>query len=132
MKTSFLNLSLAVLTAGLLPLLASGCLDKEAAQRDEEARQRYEEMRAEMEAKKDPRAHLPEVRSYAQEQLILSDEEADFILAEEPKILTKSDQMMLIFFWKAPDWPKGVQVVTSPPPNCSPLMAKRLARPIFP
>ena len=98
-----------------------------------EEQQALREFQENLQARDSAEYFIPQARSFAIEQLPQLDEKTcNYILENPPTILTKSDGMLILFYWKSPDWERGVQVVASAAPLGTPLAANVVDRPRFP
>ena len=86
-----------------------------------------------MDAKKDPRRYINDMRDYALNNLNnLTDGECDLIKKTIPKIHENKNTMEFCYYWILPDNGGVLEVVATPPPDPDPIAAFRRDRVYYP
>ena len=87
----------------------------------------------EMNAEKNPKNHINDIRRYALENFNnLTEKEIKLIQDSAPKIYENNDSLEYCFAWILPDNQGCLEVIATPPPNCIPFATFRRDSVYFP
>ena len=80
-----------------------------------------------------PKNHIKDIRQYILygNDITLSKDEITLIKNTKPRILKDDNKMEYCFFWVVPNG-SIIEVITTPPPACDPIIANRSDRIYFP
>ncbi len=90
-------------------------------------------MLGEMNAAKKPQNHINSIRRYALDNFSnLTKEEYNLITKTKPRIYKDNNTLEYSFAWKLPDNKGCLQVLATPPPDCTPIAVFRRNEVYFP
>ncbi|HJO96075.1 MAG TPA: hypothetical protein QF753_21970 [Victivallales bacterium] len=80
-----------------------------------------------------PKNHIKDIRQYVLygDDINLSKDEITLIQNTKPRIIKNNNKMEYCFFWVVPNG-SIIEVITTPPPACDPIVANRSDRIRFP